>query len=74
MPIVDIPIANYKPFYIQYGELTTAKDTKAEWGMVAKTNPYPLLPTPKDTYNNDWKDEFICDSFFIRFLNSFYYA
>ena len=57
MPIVNIPIVNYKPFYIQYGELTTAKDTKAEWGMVAKTNPYPLLPTPKDTYNNDWKDE-----------------
>ena len=57
MAIVDIPIANYKPFYIQYGENATATDTKAAWGMVAKTNPYPLLPTPKDPYKNDWKDE-----------------
>lgn len=57
MPIVNIPIANYKPFYIQYGENTTATDTKAAWGMVAKTNPYPLLPSPKATYKNDWKDE-----------------
>ena len=57
MPIVDIPIPNYKPFYIQYGENATATDTKSAWGMVAKTNPYPLLPTPKDPYKNDWKDE-----------------
>lgn len=57
MPIVDIPITNYKPFYIQYGENATATDTKAAWGMVAKTNPYPLLPTPKEPYTNDWKDE-----------------
>jgi hypothetical protein len=57
MPIVNIPIANYKPFYIQYGENAVATDTKAAWGMVAKTNPYPLLPSPKATYKNDWKDE-----------------
>ena len=57
MPIVNIPITNYKPFYIQYGENALATDTKTAWGMVAKTNPYPLLPTPKDPYKNDWKDE-----------------
>lgn len=57
MPIVNIPIANYKPFYIQYGENALATDTKEAWGMVAKTNPYPLLPSPKDPYKNDWKDE-----------------
>lgn len=55
--MVDIPIANYKRFLIQYGENATATDTKATWGMIAKTNPYPLLPTPKDPYSNDWKDE-----------------
>lgn len=55
--MVDIPIANYKRFLIQYGENATATDTKEAWGMVAKTNPYPLLPTPKDPYKNDWKDE-----------------
>lgn len=57
MPIVNIPIANYKPFYIQYGENALATDTKEAWGMVAKTNPYPLLPSPKNPYGNDWKDE-----------------
>ena len=55
--MVDIPIANYKRFLIQYGENATATDTKSAWGMVAKSNPYPLLPTPKDPYKNDWKDE-----------------
>lgn len=28
-----------------------------EWGLVAKTNPYPLLPKPKDPYKNEWHDE-----------------
>lgn len=57
MAIVDIPIVGYKRFLIQYGENAVATDTKEAWGMVAKTNPYPLLPTPKDPYKNDWKDE-----------------
>ena len=49
-------IADYKPFWIQSGT-TAAKNTATEWGMVAKSNPYPLLPTPKEPYKNDWKDE-----------------
>lgn len=48
-------IAGYKPFYIQTG--TTAVNTASGWGMVAKSNPYPALPSPKDLYTNDWKDE-----------------
>ena len=28
-----------------------------EWGLVAKTNPYPLLPNPKEPYKNNWHDE-----------------
>lgn len=50
-------ITNYKPFYVQTSSDTTAKNTLTEWGLVAKTNPYPLLPTPKEPYKNDWKDE-----------------
>ena len=49
-------IADYKPFWIQSGT-NAARDTATSWGMVAKTNPYPLLPTPKEPYKNDWKDE-----------------
>lgn len=48
-------ITGYKPFFIQTG--TTAVNTASEWGMVAKSNPYPALPSPKDLYSNDWKDE-----------------
>lgn len=55
--MVYVPeIANYKPFYIQIGSDSVARDT-AEWGLVAKTNPYPLLPTPKEPYKNEWNDE-----------------
>lgn len=49
-------IRDYKPFYIQ-----TSADAKAwgteVYGLIAKSNPYPILPTPKSPYNNDWKDE-----------------
>lgn len=57
MPIVNIPIVGYKPFYIQYGTNATATDTKSQWGMVAQVHPYTFLPDPKDPYSNDWKDE-----------------
>lgn len=57
MPKAIIPISNYKPFYIQYGNNPTATDTREEWGMIAQVNPYPLMPNPKQCYNNDWKDE-----------------
>ncbi len=50
-------ISNYKPFYIQAASDTSAKDTRTEWGLVAKANPYPALPTPKDPYKNEWQDE-----------------
>lgn len=32
-------------------------DTAATWGMVAKSNPLPALPAPKDPWSTDWKDE-----------------
>ena len=46
----------YKPFYIQKTSAEGAIDTTT-WGLVAKTNPYPALPDPKECYVNDWKDE-----------------
>lgn len=49
-------ILNYKPFYIQTDADSEAIDT-TEWGLVAKANPYPLLPTPKQPYKNEWLDE-----------------
>lgn len=49
-------IIDYKPFYIQTDVDTMAIDT-TEWGMVAKSNPYPVLPTPKEVYKNEWMDE-----------------
>lgn len=57
MPIATIPIADYKPFYIQVDGAVTAVDTRTEWGMIIKSNPYIFLPNPKDCYVNDWKDE-----------------
>lgn len=55
--MVHVPfIADYKPFLIQTESDPIARDT-IEWGLVAKTNPYPLLPNPKEPYKNDWHDE-----------------
>ena len=55
--MVYIPeIINYKPFYIQTDGDAAAIDTTT-WGMVAKTNPFPALPTPKEPYKNEWLDE-----------------
>lgn len=49
-------LSDYKPFYVQRtGE--AAKDTYTEWGLVIKTNPYPIFPDVKDVYSIDWKDE-----------------
>lgn len=53
-----LPFINgYKPFYIQCDGDVSAMDTASEWGLVAKANPYPALPTPKEPYNNEWLDE-----------------
>lgn len=55
--MIHIPsIYNYKPFYIQTEGDSVAINT-TEWGLVAKTNPYPLLPNPKEPYKNEWYDE-----------------
>lgn len=55
--MVYIPdIVDYKPFYIQTEGDSVARST-TDWGLVAKSNPYPLLPTPKDPYKNEWVDE-----------------
>lgn len=49
-------IVAYKPFFIQTESDTVARNT-TEWGLVAKTNPYPILPNPKEPYKNEWHDE-----------------
>lgn len=49
-------IVDYKAFYIQTDADDTAIDTTT-WGMVAKSNPFPALPQPKEPYKNDWLDE-----------------
>lgn len=48
-------IKDYKPFFIQTdtGSGKVCHDT-TEWGLVARTNPYPVLPKPKEPYRNDW--------------------
>lgn len=48
-------IRDYKKFYIQTG--VAAVDTKATYGLIAKSNPYPILPQPKSPYSNNWPDE-----------------
>ena len=61
---VFVPVMrDYKPFYIQTTEtleseepVVTCHDT-TKWGLVAKTNPYPALPTPKEPYRNEWPGE-----------------
>lgn len=55
--MVYIPdIIDYKPFYIQTDADEAAIDTTI-WGMVAKTNPFPAIPNPKEPYKNEWLDE-----------------
>lgn len=55
MAISNPIISNYKPFYIQTGAI--AEDTAVAWGLIAKANPYPAIPTPKKPYSNTWLDE-----------------
>lgn len=49
-------IIGYKPFYIQTSVDDAAIDT-TQWGLVAKSNPYPILPTPKEPFKNEWHDQ-----------------
>jgi len=54
---IHVPhIINYMPFYLQTKVDERAVDTK-EYGLIAKSTPYPALPTPKDPYKNTWHDE-----------------
>ena len=77
--MISIPdIVDYKPFYIQTANDSVARDT-TEWGLVAKVNPYPLLPNPKEPYKNEWHDgngdeEWVEQLFYesIEFSVSFY--
>lgn len=55
MPYVP-SIRDYKPFYVQAFSDGTARDTR-EWGLVAKSQPYPLSVKVKDPYKNTWFDE-----------------
>lgn len=71
-------IADYKPFYIQAEKDTKAIDT-LEWGLLARSNPYPLLPKPKQPYKNEWFDEhgdqeYVAEMYYesIEFSVSFY--
>lgn len=61
-------IIDYKPFYIQTPSDSAAVDTAAAFGMVAKANPLPLLPDPKEPYSNDWKDEDGDDEYVTKML------
>lgn len=55
--MIYIPdIIDYKPFYIQTDADSKAVNT-TEWGLIAKSNPYPILPQPKEVYKNEWLDE-----------------
>lgn len=55
--MIHIPdIVNYRPFLIQGEGDAVASDT-LDWGLVAKVNPYPLLPEPKDPFKTEWVDE-----------------
>lgn len=54
MAIVNPNISGYKPFYIQIGN--NCYDTLTQWGFIAKSNPYPALPDPKEPYKNEWLD------------------
>jgi len=55
MALDNPTLVGYKPFYIQVN--SSLYDTKTEWGLIAKSNPYPALPSAKEPYSNDWKDE-----------------
>lgn len=61
MAIDNPTLVGYKPFYIQVD--SSLYDTKTQWGLIAKSNPYPALPSAKSPYNNDWKDEHGDDEF-----------
>jgi hypothetical protein len=54
--MIYIPdIVNYQPFYIQTDADAAAIDT-TQWGLVAKANPFPAIPNPKQPYKSEWLD------------------
>lgn len=66
-------ILDYKPFYIQTDADASAVNT-TEWGMIAKGNPYPILPQPKEVYKNDWLDENGDDEYAHLYYQSFEFS
>lgn len=57
MAVVKSLWSGYRPFLIQGASDTSAKDSLAEWGLVAKSFPFKVLPAPKEPYKNEWYDE-----------------
>lgn len=49
-------ISDYKPFWIQTESDILAWDT-ADYGFIAKGNPFPIIAEPKEVYRIDWHDE-----------------
>jgi hypothetical protein len=50
-------ISGYKPFYIQPESGSTATDTKAAWGLVAKSDPVPVMPNAKEPFREKTPQE-----------------
>lgn len=66
-------ILDYKPFYIQTDADAVAVST-TEWGLIAKTNPFPILPTPKEPYKNEWLDEDGDDEYAVLHYEAFEFS
>jgi len=51
LPSVTYPIVSgYKPFYVQAVGGATATDTRTEWGLTAKADPIPVMPSAKEPF------------------------
>lgn len=56
MPYIPL-IHDYKPFYIQTANDSTATDILQSYGIVVQKPDYPVSRTPKTPYKNNWFDE-----------------
>lgn len=59
-------IINYKPFYVQTQDDVSAIDT-AHWGLIAKSNPYPVLPSPNSHIKMNGRTKTGTTSSWIRY-------
>lgn len=62
-------ISDYKPFYIQSPGDEYAWDTR-DYGLVAKSQPYPDNIEVKEPFKNDWHDENGDDEYLGRSIDS----